>query len=133
VRFLLDTDTCSAYIKGNPLVFNRFIPYGGGLAMSTVTLGELLTWALRAQAPPSRVQGVQDLLKLVVVLDVTSAVARRFGEIRAALLDAGTPRPELDLLNGATALVQQLTLVTHNVQDYAGIPGLTMIQDWLVP
>jgi tRNA(fMet)-specific endonuclease VapC len=133
VRFLLDTDTCSAYSKGNPLVFNRFVQYGGGRAISTVTLGELFTWALRAQAPPSRMQGVQDLLKLVTVLDITAAVARQFGEIRAALLDAGTPRPELDLLNGAVALVHQLTLVTHNVQDYAGVPGLTMIQDWLVP
>jgi tRNA(fMet)-specific endonuclease VapC len=133
LSFLLDTDTCSAYIKGNPLVFNRFVQYGGGLAISTVILGELFTWAFRAQAPPSRMQDVQDLLKLVSVLDITPDIGKRFGEIRAALLDAGTPGPELDLLNAATALVHKLTLVTHNVQDYANVPGLTMIDDWLVP
>jgi predicted nucleic acid-binding protein len=133
LSFLLDTDTCSAYIKGNSRVFNRFVQYGGGLSISTVTLGELFTWACRAQGPPSRMQDVQDLLKLVSVLDITPAVARRFGEVRAALLDAGIPRPGLDLLNAATALVHQLTLVTHNAKDYAGVPGLTKIEDWLVP
>jgi predicted nucleic acid-binding protein len=133
LSFLVDTDTCSAYVKANPVVFNRFLQYGGGLHISAITLGELLTWALRANAPPSRLQDVQDLLKLVLVLDITADVGRKFGELRAALLDAGTPAPEMDLLNAATALVHNLTMVTHNTQDYANIPGLTRIVDWLVP
>jgi tRNA(fMet)-specific endonuclease VapC len=132
LSFLLDTDTCSAYVKGNPLVFNRFVQYGGGLAISTITLGELFTWALRAKAPPQRLQDVQDLLKLAAVQDVTPSVARKFGELRAAHFDAGTPGPAMDLFNAAVALVHNLTLVTHNTQDYANIPGLTL-EDWLVP
>ena len=132
MSFLLDTDTCSAYIKGNPLVFGRFVQYGGRLFISTITLGELFTWALRAKASPDRLQDIQDLLKLVAVLDVTPDVARRFGEIRAALLDSGGPTPDLDLLNAATAIVHNLTMVTHNVQDYVNIPGLTVV-DWLTP
>jgi tRNA(fMet)-specific endonuclease VapC len=133
LSFLLDTDTCSAYVKGHPLVFNRFLQYGGGLHISVITLGELLTWALRAKAPPRRLQDVQDLLKLVQVLAITPDVGWKFGELRAALLDAGTPAPEMDLLNAATALVHPLTLVTHNTKDYANIPGLVNIVDWLVP
>jgi predicted nucleic acid-binding protein len=133
LSFLVDTDTCSAYVKANPVVFNGFLQYGGGLHISAITLGELLTWALRAKAPPSRLQDVQDLLKIVLVLDITADVGRKFGELRAALLDAGTPAPEMDLLNAATALVHNLTMVTHNTQDYANIPGLTNIVDWLVP
>jgi predicted nucleic acid-binding protein len=132
LSFLLDTDTCSAYVKGNPLVFNRFVQYGGGLAISTITLGELLTWAMRAKAPPKRLQDVEDLLKLVTVHDVTPTVARKFGEVRAGLFDAGTPVAEMDLFNGATALVHNLTVVTHNTQDYVNIPGLNL-DDWLVP
>jgi tRNA(fMet)-specific endonuclease VapC len=132
LSFLLDTDTCSAYVKGNPLVFNRFVQYGGGLAISTITLGELLTWALRAKAPPKRLQDVQDLLKLVGVHDVTPAVARKFGELRAALFDAGTPGAEMDLFNGSVALVHNLTMVTHNTKDYANISGL-VLEDWMVP
>jgi tRNA(fMet)-specific endonuclease VapC len=132
LSFLLDTDTCSAYVKGHALVFNRFLQYGGRLAISTITLGELFTWALRAKAPPQRLQDVQDLLKLVAVHEVTAAVARKFGEVRATFFDTGTPGAEVDLFNGAVALVHHLTMVTHNTADYANIPGLTL-QDWLVP
>ena len=59
-------------------------------------------------------------------------VGRKFGELQAALFDAGKPAPEMDLLIAATALVHDLTLVTHNVRDFANVPGL-MVQDWLNP
>jgi tRNA(fMet)-specific endonuclease VapC len=87
---------------------------------------------MRANAPMARLQSVQDFLKAVMVLEVTLLVAEKFGEIRADLLDRGLLVGEMDLLNAATALVHNLTLVTHNVQDYANIPGLT-VDDWMVP
>jgi tRNA(fMet)-specific endonuclease VapC len=77
-------------------------------------------------------QSLLDLLNDVRVLEVTESVAHKFGELRAALLDAGTPVPEMDLIIAATALTHNLTLVSHNVQDYRIIPGLT-IDDWLSP
>jgi predicted nucleic acid-binding protein len=46
MSFLLDTDTCSAYVKGIRAVVRRVTQYGGRLYISTVTLGELRTWAL---------------------------------------------------------------------------------------
>jgi predicted nucleic acid-binding protein len=52
--------------------------------------------------------------------------------LQAWLLDAGTPAPGMDLMIAATALVHNLTLVTHNTRDYANIPDLRLI-DWLTP
>jgi hypothetical protein len=46
VSFLLDTDICSAYVKGDRTVFGRFLQYLGQLHVSVATLGELWTWAL---------------------------------------------------------------------------------------
>jgi tRNA(fMet)-specific endonuclease VapC len=132
MSFLLDTDTCSAHLKQKGNLTHRFLQYMGRLHMSVVTLGELFTWALRAKASPQRLQSLLDLLNDVQVLDVTGPVARKFGEVRAALLDAGWPVPEMDLLIASTALVHNLTVVTHNTQDYANIPGLNL-DDWLVP
>ena len=66
------------------------------------------------------------------MLEISLPVAEKFGDIRAGLFDRGITVGEMDLLNGATALVHGLTMVTHNVRDYANIPGLT-IDDWLVP
>lgn len=132
MSFLLDTDTCSAHLKQKGNLTHKFLQYMGRLHVSVITLGELYTWALRAKASPQRLQSLLDLLNDVQVLDVTEQVARKFGEVRAALLDAGTPVPEMDLMIAATALAHNLTVVTHNVQDYANVPGLT-IDDWLVP
>jgi len=132
VSFLLDTDICSAYMKNNPLVGKRFMQYGGRLYISTATLGELFVWARRAKASPKLLQGVLDLLKEVQVLVVDDLVAQKFGEIRAALLDAGLAATPMDMMIAATGLVHNLTVITHNVADYANVPGLSVV-DWLVP
>jgi tRNA(fMet)-specific endonuclease VapC len=132
VSFLLDTDICSAYLKQNGLVINRFIQYGGRLNIATVTLGELFAWALRAKASPRRLPSLRDLLKEVRVLPVDEVVSHQFGEVRAWQLDRGLATPDLDLLNASVALVHGLTLSTHNTRDYANVPGLKYV-DWLIP
>src|SRR5262245_51969556 len=100
--------------------------YGGRLSVSAATVGELFTWALRATAPPSRLQGVNDLLNDVTLLIADLDVARKFGEIRANLLDQGLVVGQMDLLIAATALLHGLTLVTHNTADFANIAGLQL-------
>jgi len=132
LSYRLDTDICSAYVKGYATVFGRFLQYGGNLHISTITLGELLTWGLRASAAPRRLTKIREFLELVSVLDVTPEVAWKFGEIRAALLDAGGRVPEMDLMIAASALVSNLTVVTHNTADFAQIHGLRL-EDWLTP
>ncbi len=130
MSFLRDTDTCSAYLKGNQRVRNRFIQHGGGLFISTITLSELYAWGLRAKAPATRLQALLDLLRDVTVLELSHDVARRFGELRADQLDRGSPSPVLDLMIASTALVHGLTLITHNVVDFARISGLS-VDDWI--
>jgi predicted nucleic acid-binding protein len=132
VSFLLDTDICSAVLRGDPKVQARCQQYLGRLYISTVTLGELFTWAKRAKASPKRLQGLVDLRNDVQVLPVDDVVAQTFGEIRAALLDSGLAAPHMDMMNAATALVHNLIMVTHNVADYANVPQLIVV-DWLAP
>lgn len=119
MNFLLDTNICSAYLKGDAGVFNRFMQHSGGLAVSAIVVAELYSWVYRAKTNPDRLKGLSNLLSEVRTLPVDGIVARRFGEIRAGLLDSGRPTPEIDLLIASTAIVHDLTLVTHNVQDFA--------------
>lgn len=132
MSYLLDTDICSAYLKGSPIVEGQFVRHIGRLHISAVSVGELYSWVLRAEASPQRLQGLLDLLSDVTILPVDHSVARRFGEVRAALLDQGRPTPSMDLLIASTAWEYGLTLVTHNLQDFSHIPGLAVI-DWLAP
>src|SRR6266849_3680611 len=119
MSFLLDTDICSAYLKNDQKVVSKVMLHFGGLHLSVVTVGELLTWARRAKAPPTRLQGVRDLMAASTLHEVDYAVADKFGELRAMLLDQGITVGEMDLLNASLALVHNLTMVTHNTQDYA--------------
>jgi tRNA(fMet)-specific endonuclease VapC len=132
MSFLVDTDTCSAYLKNNRLVISRVMLHYGGLSISVVTVGELFTWARRAKAPAARLIGVHDFLKTVTILEATLPVAEVFGSIRAGLLDRGITVSGMDLFIAATALVHNLTLVTHNTADYSNVPGLTL-EDWMTP
>jgi predicted nucleic acid-binding protein len=119
-------------MKGDPTVWQKCMQHGGQLHVSTITQGELYTWALRRGVSPKREQTLKDFLQDVTILEVSEIVGRKFGELRAQRLDAGQGTPDMDLLIAATALIHNLTLVTHNVQDYTNILGLR-IQDWLNP
>jgi tRNA(fMet)-specific endonuclease VapC len=132
MSFLVDTDTCSAYLKNHPRVVSRVMLHYGALDVSVVTVGELLTWGLRANAPSSRLRIIRAFLQGVTVLEATLPVAEKFGSIRAGLLDRGITVSGTDLFIAATALVHNLTLVTHNTADYANVPGLTL-EDWMTP
>jgi len=77
-------------------------------------------------------EGLVAFLSDVEVLELDHAVARRFGEVRAGLLDAGLVLPTTDLLIACTALTHDLTMVTHNIAHFARVPGLRL-QDWLNP
>ena len=127
---LIDTDVCSAFIKGQPKVVNRFFQYGDRLHTSVVTVGELYSGALRSKASPRLLPAITGMLNDLIILDVTLEVAATFGAIRAQLLDQGRHAPDMDALIASTAIHHGLTLVTHNTADYANIPGIHLV-DWI--
>jgi tRNA(fMet)-specific endonuclease VapC len=130
VNFLLDSDTCSAYLRDDRRVFNRFLQHGGAFAISTVVAGELLVSAAQRGADSVFAQRLEGLLVDLTVLPYDLAWARRFGEIRAHLLARGLASAPMDLLVAATALVHDLTLVTRNTRHFEHVPELRL-QNWL--
>ena len=130
MNFLLDTNICSAYLKGNHAVWSRFIQHSGGLTTSVVCAGELWTWVKRGKASAKSQQAVADFFTIIDIVDIDLEVALVFGELRAKMMDSGRPMPDMDCLIAATALANDLTLVTHNTVDFSSINELR-IQDWL--
>lgn len=130
MRFLLDTNIVSAHLKGDGRIFNRFIQHAGGLAVSVICTAELYTWVERGRGKVADRTVLDNALSEMSILPIDQTVARKFGEINAMLLNQGRPLPGLDLLIGCSALVYDLTLVTHNTQDFKDIPGLR-VEDWL--
>lgn len=130
---LLDTNICSAYLKRPGGLAHRFMQHGGGLAIPTLVLAELYTWAYRRSQPDPLLRLIEDdLVPHVTVLEFDTASARQFGKIRASLLATGVVINPVDLMIAAVARTHDLVLVTHNVRHFEVIPDL-QVEDWLVP
>jgi tRNA(fMet)-specific endonuclease VapC len=110
---------------------HRFVQHSGRLHISNVVVGELYAWAhLRPDPTELLFQIDNDLLPDLILLDYDRACAREFGRLRGILQRRGITIGRLDLMIASTALVHDLTLVTHNTQDFKNIPGLRL-EDWL--
>jgi len=62
-------------------------------------------------------------------LQVTKAIAERWGVLSARALDKGSPLPNIDGLIAATAVEHDLTLVTRNLKNFAGIQ-VSLLNPW---
>src|SRR5579871_1725828 len=132
MNFLLDTDTCSAHMRYASKLAHRFIQYTGQLGISSVTLAELYAGAYKHSQTGRLLALVTSLRQEVRVIDFDSTCAERFGQVRGPLLKQGISVPTIDLMIASTALVHNVTLVTHNTADYKDVPGLRL-DDWLKP
>ena len=130
MKFLPDTDTCSAHIRRPAKLAHRFIQHIGQIAISTMTLGELYAGAYKHSQTNRLLALIADLKQEVELIDFDSECAEKFGQVRGALLRQGISVPTTDLMIASAALVHNLTLVTHNTADYQNIPGLRL-DDWL--
>jgi tRNA(fMet)-specific endonuclease VapC len=131
-RYLLDTDICIYTAKARPPeVAERLGGLApGSVAMSVVTLGELVFGAERSQARQQAMVNLARLVELIPVLDLPEAAGRHYGRIRAALTAAGTPIGNNDLWIAAHAAADDLILVSNNCREFERVPGL-QVENWV--
>lgn len=60
MSFLIDSDTCSAYLRRPGALFARFVQHSGRLWISTITLSDLYTWAYKQDDPTKILEKVGD-------------------------------------------------------------------------
>lgn len=105
------------------------------LYLSTLTLGEILKGI--TILPQSKRRGeLQRWLDETLrpwfkgrILPVTDAIAERWGILAGERQLKGRPLKVADGLIAATALVHDLTVVTHNVRDFSDL-GVPLINPW---
>lgn len=104
----------------------------GDLAVSVVVWAELLHGARKYGLPEQRQITIHRLLQPFRCLDLTVKITDRYGQVRHDLETRGQVIGPFDLLLAATALVHDLTLVTHNTGEFRRVDGLR-IEDWMQP
>ncbi|MDH0731400.1 tRNA(fMet)-specific endonuclease VapC [Pseudomonas sichuanensis] len=131
LRYMLDTNICIFTIKNKPQVvreaFNR---HYGQLAISTVTLMELVYGAEKSAAPQRNLAVVEGFTARLEVLDYDTLAAAHTAQLRAELAKAGTPIGPYDQMIAGHARARGLVLVSNNLREFQRVPGLR-VEDWL--
>lgn len=107
-------------------------PLDGDLAVSTITVAEMHFGVLIAKDQRVRAERLRRLLTLQRTFDplpIDDAVTASYGQIAAAVVDAGRqPRARsTDLLIAATAHAHSARLYTRNIEDFRGLDDLVEV------
>ncbi|MCU4184589.1 PIN domain-containing protein [Acidiferrimicrobium sp. IK] len=123
---MLDTSFFVATESGRPLGEMEGVTE---TEVSVVTLAELTVGVLMADDDdrPARVATLSAVESTWDPLPIDAEVARQFARVVATLRAGGRRVPILDALVAATAIVEQIPVVTQD-NDYEAIPGVEVIR-----
>lgn len=131
LRYLLDTNICIYVIKRRPeSLLDRFNENASHLAVSAITLAELLHGAEKSSQPQRTLLVVEDFCSRLAVLDYGSKAAQHYGQIRAALERRGQTIGANDLHIAAHARSEGLTLVSNNLREFERVDSL-LFENWV--
>ena len=139
-RFLFDTNHLTHFEHRQSRVWARCQAHSPGeIALSIVTVEELIrgrlaTVSQRSAAGRSRLiaaygffKDACELIRAFPIIGFEAPAEASFRVLKSSSPQSGTH----DLRIGATALANNLIVVTSNTGDFAWIPGLTL-EDWTV-
>ena len=92
-----------------------------------MTAAEMERWAVQYRWGEHRLHWLRLYLKRFTVVPSSPDLCRKWAEVMVAAQAAGRRIECADAWIAATALLYGVPLVTHNRNDYLGVPGLTLL------
>ncbi|MGE5582400.1 MAG: type II toxin-antitoxin system tRNA(fMet)-specific endonuclease VapC [Bacillota bacterium] len=133
MKYLLDTNICIYIIKQKPpQVIGRLQKLEvNEIGISVITLAELEYGVAKSISPERNKLALVKFFAPFEILPFSETAAAVYGRIRSDLEKSGQIIGPYDLLIGAQALSERLTLVTNNEREFQRIPGI-IIENWAV-
>ncbi len=124
--YLLDTNTCIAYINGRSIAIRERLDSlsPDDVAICDVVKYELYYGAYKSAKQRGNLASLSEFWKDLVSLPFDGQAADICGYIRAQLASRGTPIGAYDLQIAAICLANNLILVTHNVDEFRRVEEL---------
>ncbi|MBX9899177.1 MAG: type II toxin-antitoxin system VapC family toxin [Burkholderiaceae bacterium] len=131
LKYLLDTNIVIYVLKRRPIeVLATFNQHANRMAISAITLSELLHGAEKSQKISENLASIEDFCSRLEVLAYDAKASQHYGAIRAALEKSGNTIGVNDLHIAAHARSQGLVLVTNNVGEFSRVPAL-QVENWV--
>lgn len=130
--YLLDTNICIYIMKNTfPSLTERLLTMQpDDVAVSSITVYELEYGAVKSNWGERTRENLQIFLSPFTILPFDSKDAIAAGHIRAHLASQGKLIGPYDIQIAAQGIARNLTVVTHNVNEFSRVPGLK-IDDWV--
>lgn len=131
LRYLLDTNIVIYVLKRRPVeVLSTFNANASRMAISSITLAELLHGAEKSSRVSENLSAIDDFCSRLAVLPYGPKAAQHYGAIRAALEKIGQPIGVNDLHIAGHARSEGMILVSNNVSEFARVPALE-VENWV--
>ena len=131
LRYLLDTNIVINVLKRRPVkVLSTFNANASRMAISSITLAELLHGAEKSSRVSENLAAIEDFCSRLEVLPYGPKAAQHYAVIRAALEKLGQPIGVNDMHIAAHARSEGLVLVTNNMGEFARVPALEA-ENWV--
>ena len=130
MQYLLDTSTCVFFLRGR-LNLDELIREKGreNCFISEITVVELRFGAENSDDPTKSHKAVDAFVNGLSIIPIYGSI-KRYAKEKVRLRKIGKPmHDEFDLLIGATAIENKLTLVTDNIKDFERLSGIK-IENW---
>ena len=130
MTYLLDTNVCIAWIKGDTAVRDRLLKHQPeDLALCSVVTAELRYGAQKSARRAKTEQTVSRFIQPFRSLPFDEECVQPYALLRAQLEAIGTPIGPHDLMIAAIASAHRLTVVTRNLREFERVPGLR-VEAW---
>jgi len=129
--YLLDSNVCIRFLNGRSDNIRRNLlnTTPESIHLCSVVKAELYCGAAKSNFPERTLSKVNNFCDRFNSYPFDDCAALKYGQIRAYLEGRGQVIGPNDLMIAAIAVVNNLTLVTHNTKEFSRVEGLKLI-DW---
>ena len=129
--YLLDTNACIRLLNrsSEPLVARLESKRPSEVRLCSIVKAELAYGARKSGRPAENLRVLREFFEAFRSLPFEDNCSEPYGRIREELERAGTPIGPYDLMIAATAIANDLTLVTNNTSEFGRVVGLRC-EDW---
>ena len=131
MKYILDTDICIYWLKGNEHIEHKILSGGiDNIFVSFITVSELYYGAYKSERVDENLTMMRKLTDRINVVESDDAISETFGKLKASLENDGLIIDDADMFIAACALVHRLTMVTNNTKHFKRIKGLKF-DNWM--
>ena len=131
MRYLLDTNICVYWLKGNEHIEQKILSVGiDNISISFINISELYYGAYKSQQVDENLATIRRFTDRLTIIESDELIGEEFGNLKASLESAGMVIDDADIFIASCARVYGLTLVTNNVKHFRRIKELKL-DNWM--